>query len=67
MPPTLHMQLRKGLLNDTLVGGHFFVVANEDSDTIVTFKADANTGKLAPTGDVVHTGSPVCIVFTPAL
>jgi 6-phosphogluconolactonase len=47
--------------------GHFLFVANEDSDTIVTFEADANTGKLAQTGNVVHTGSPVCIVFAPAV
>ncbi len=47
--------------------GRFLFVANEDSDTIVTFKVDAATGTLAPTGDVVRTGSPVCIVFTPAI
>jgi 6-phosphogluconolactonase len=38
-------------------------VANEDIDTIVTYAIDRETGKLAATGDIVKTGSPVCIVF----
>jgi 6-phosphogluconolactonase len=46
--------------------GRFVFVANEESDTIVAFSVDAATGTLTPTGDVVRTGSPVCIVFTPA-
>ena len=40
--------------------------ANQDSDTIVTFRVDQATGKLAPTGEVVKTGSPVSIVFRAA-
>lgn len=43
--------------------GRFMYVANEDSDTIVTFTVDRATGTLAETGDIVNTGSPVCIVF----
>jgi 6-phosphogluconolactonase len=43
--------------------GKFLYAANENSDTIVTFRIDQATGKLAPTGQVVKTGSPVCIVF----
>ncbi len=38
-------------------------VANEDSDTIVEFTFDSKTGQLSPTGNIVATGSPVCIVF----
>lgn len=38
-------------------------VANEDSDTIVEFDFDTVTGQLIPTLNIVHTGSPVCIVF----
>jgi 6-phosphogluconolactonase len=34
---------------------------NQESDTIVTFAIDQETGKLAGTGDVIRTGSPVCI------
>jgi 6-phosphogluconolactonase len=43
--------------------GKFLYAANENSDTIVTFRIDQATGKLAPTGQVVKTGNPVCIVF----
>ena len=38
-------------------------VANEDSDTIVEFSFDPKGGQLIPTGNVVETGSPVCITF----
>lgn len=38
-------------------------VANEDSDTVVEFDFDEITGQLAPTLNIVHTGSPVCIMF----
>jgi 6-phosphogluconolactonase (cycloisomerase 2 family) len=47
--------------------GRFLYVANEESDTIVAFRADAATGKLSAAGGVVHTGSPVCIVFAPVV
>jgi 6-phosphogluconolactonase (cycloisomerase 2 family) len=43
--------------------GTFLYAANQNSDTIVTFRLDQSTGKLTPTGQVVKTGSPVCIVF----
>ncbi|MHB8647797.1 MAG: lactonase family protein [Thermomicrobiales bacterium] len=43
--------------------GRFLYVANQSSDTIVTFGVDQMTGGLTPTGHVVRTGSPVCIVF----
>lgn len=38
-------------------------VANEDSDTIVEFNWDARTGTLRPSGNIIRTGSPVCITF----
>jgi 6-phosphogluconolactonase len=38
-------------------------VANELSDSIVQYLIDANTSIPSPTGRVVQTGSPVCIVF----
>ena len=37
--------------------------ANEDSDTIVEFRVNPKTGKLKPTGQIIQTGSPTCIVF----
>ena len=38
-------------------------VANEDSDTVIEFDFDSVTGQLTPTLNIVHTGSPVCLVF----
>ena len=46
--------------------GNVLYVANEDSDTIVKFRVDKPSGKLLPAGDMVKTGSPVCIIFAPA-
>jgi len=46
--------------------GRFLFVADEDSDRIVPFRADASDGKLLAAGDPVNTGSPVCIVFAPS-
>lgn len=42
----------------------FLHAANEDSDTIVAFRIDRQSGALDATGQVVHCGSPVCIVFS---
>ena len=46
--------------------GAFLHCANQESDTIVAFRIDPQTGALTPTGHIVHTGSPVCIVFAGA-
>ena len=43
-------------------GSHLYA-ANEDSHTIVAFRVDRETGGLTPTGQIVETGSPTCIVF----
>jgi len=43
--------------------GSLLYACNQDSDTVVPFHVDDATGKLAPTGRVVKTGSPVTIVF----
>jgi 6-phosphogluconolactonase len=43
---------------------HYLFAANEDSDSIVPFRTDAQSGGLTPSGAVVHSGSPVCIVFS---
>jgi len=37
--------------------------ANENSHTIVVFRIDQTNGTLTPTGQVIETGSPSCIVF----
>ena len=43
--------------------GSLVYAANQSSDAIVFFSIDANTGKLTPTGQIVETGSPTCIIF----
>jgi 6-phosphogluconolactonase len=43
--------------------GTFLYVANQNSDTIVVFRVDPSPGKLAPTGETVHTPTPVDIEF----
>jgi 6-phosphogluconolactonase (cycloisomerase 2 family) len=35
----------------------------ESSDNIVGFSIDSSSGKLAQSGPVINTGSPVCILF----
>lgn len=37
--------------------------ANQDSHAIVEFAVNRDTGGLAPTGQVIETGSPTCIAF----
>lgn len=44
-------------------GGKRLYVANEDSDSIVVFHVDVHNGALTETGEVIETGSPVCMVF----
>jgi len=43
--------------------GHFLYAANEQGDTVVTFRVDGTSGKLTPTGQVTNNASPVTIVF----
>ncbi len=43
--------------------GAWLLAANQDSDAIVTFRRDPETGALTATGDVVETPSPVAILF----
>jgi 6-phosphogluconolactonase len=40
--------------------------ANLESHNIVAFRVDQTTGKLTPTGRIVETGSPSCIIFARA-
>jgi 6-phosphogluconolactonase len=46
--------------------GSLLYAANLESDNIVTFRVDQKSGKLTPTGQVVQTGSPSCIIFARA-
>ncbi len=43
--------------------GRFMLVANQDSNTIVTFEIDQETGALSETGYVAEVPTPVCIKF----
>ena len=43
--------------------GATLYAANQDSDTIVAFRVDRQSGTLTPTGNVVPAGSPSTIVF----
>ena len=43
--------------------GSYLVVANQNSNNIVIFKIDLETGHLAPTGQVLEVASPACIKF----
>lgn len=45
------------------LSGQWLLAANQDSNTVVTFRRDAATGGLTATGDMVEIPSPVCIVF----
>ena len=45
--------------------GDIVLAANENSDTIVEFRRDSETGKLTATGQVVDVPMPTCIKFLP--
>ena len=45
--------------------GTFLLVANQDSDNIVTFKIDSSNGKLIDTGIEAKVPTPVCVKFEP--
>jgi 6-phosphogluconolactonase len=46
--------------------GHFLLVANQDSNNIVIFRRDPQTGMLTPTGNQIHIDSPVCLKWWPS-
>ncbi|NBL63978.1 beta-propeller fold lactonase family protein [Flavobacterium sp. NST-5] len=43
--------------------GKFLLVANQDSNNVVIFRIDPQTGKLVDTGKRIEVCSPVCLVF----
>jgi 6-phosphogluconolactonase len=43
--------------------GRFLLVANQRSDNVVTFRIDAQTGRLTATGQVTEIPVPVCLQF----
>lgn len=44
-------------------GGKWLVVANQDSGTLAVYRIDDVTGKLTPSGALVDSGTPVCVLF----
>jgi 6-phosphogluconolactonase len=44
-------------------GGKFLLVANRDTDNIVIFKINRQTGLLEPTGKQIELPNPVCLKF----
>lgn len=45
-------------------GGRFLFCGNQSSDTITVFSIDQETGALLDTGKVIHTPTPVWMLFT---
>lgn len=45
--------------------GSWLVCANQNSNNLVSFKVDAGTGRLTPTGSVVTVPQAVCVLFAP--
>ena len=43
--------------------GKFLLVANQQSDEVVVFERDVDTGHLRDTGRRINVASPVCLVF----
>jgi len=43
--------------------GRFLIAANQDSDTLVVFRIERESGALVPTGQTVNVPAPVCVVF----
>jgi len=41
------------------------IAANQESNTLVVFRIDAQTGRLTPTGQKEDVHAPICVVFEP--
>lgn len=44
-------------------GGRFLVVAHQDSNDLISFRIDTDSGKLTPTGETHSLSLPVCVRF----
>lgn len=43
--------------------GRWLVAANQDSGTLAVYRLDETTGMLTPSGALVESGTPVCVLF----
>jgi 6-phosphogluconolactonase len=46
--------------------GLWLIAANQNSDNVVVFRINTQTGRLTATGKQFQIGKPVCVVFVPA-
>ena len=46
--------------------GRWLIASNRDSDTVVIFRIDRSTGRLARHGDLVAIGRPTGIAVVPS-
>jgi 6-phosphogluconolactonase len=46
--------------------GSYLIAANQESNTVVAFRINAETGRLTPTGQKLDVQEPACVVFEPA-
>jgi 6-phosphogluconolactonase len=58
--PTMGKTPRNFAIDPT---GKFLLVANQESNNIVVFRIDPNTGALNPTGEIAEAPAPVCVTF----
>jgi 6-phosphogluconolactonase len=45
--------------------GSYLVAANQESNSLVGFRLDPETGHLTPTGQKLGIRAPACVVFAP--
>ena len=45
--------------------GNWLVVANQQSNNLVVFRIDLQTGALKPTGAAIDVAKPACVLFVP--
>lgn len=62
--PTLGQVPRNFAIDPT---GTFLLCAHQDSNTVVPFRIDQDSGALNPTGQMVEVVNPTCIQFAPSL
>ena len=61
--PTMGKGPRNFVIDPT---GSFLLVAHQNSDSVIVFKINKETGLLTPTANRIEIGSPVCLKFAPA-
>ncbi|MEI0736187.1 beta-propeller fold lactonase family protein [Paenibacillus sp. JTLBN-2024] len=48
--------------NFAVVKGGYVLAANQNSDSVVSFRIDKESGRLTPTGHTLSLPKPVCVV-----